>query len=267
MDFIGFATSTSLIAFVCASLVYLFGLQKSEAQSKLNKVAFLLVIIAVTSVTGACLSIVLDDHSVPPSALLLSACVGWLSILGHTFFRFRLMGVFTTPVCALILLMHFYFSETALLKSTDGGWLVIGHVFSAILGQSLAILASAVSLFYLWQQNALKKKILQNMNRDIPALDRLSKILEKALWLAFLFLSLSLLTGAFFTFYYSTEGDDFFVKTIWAVIVWVWYLVILIGRNAMHIAEKRVAQLSVIGFVLIAMTYFGVLLVPSAGGF
>ena len=266
MDFLGFSISSSLVSFTLSALVFLFGLQKSESQSRLNKVGFVFILLAVTSITGACLSLLMDYGAMPATAILLCTCVGWLTIVGHTFFKMRLMGAFTAPVCALILLVYYYSQANEQVITPGDSLFLFVHVLTATVGQSLAIAASAVSIFYLWQQRALKRKRLQDMSSDLPALDRLTSLLARFLWVGFAFLSVGLVTGAFYTSSFLTGENELSFKVIWAIAVWVWYFMILLGRNIFNFPDRRIAQLSVAGFLLIAITYFGVLATPAVGG-
>lgn len=89
-------------------------------------------------------------------------------------------------------------------------------------------------------------------------------------------LSLSLMTGAlFFAPLFSpsgapgislgsASGDNAALiatkaKILWAIAVWSWYLATLVARNILRAPVRIIAKMSVAGFALIALAWFGLL--------
>lgn len=271
MNAIYLLSNLGLLGYALASVVYLLSFpQQSPSQPLLARTAFGLFLVATLAISGAVATLLGQAAFIDSAALLLTAAIAWLAILGQVVFNMRLVGAFVAPLSTLILLIKFFVApmriEAAPLQ--DDSLLLTLHVVPAVLGQAFAIIACAVSLVYLWQQNLLKKKMLDQLPRNIPAIDRLERILTVSLWCGFLFITLGLLSGALYAQLNTASlGLNLPAKVLWAVLVWVWYLATLLARNVFNRPSKRIAQMSLAGFLLLAITYFGMgfLALPGAG--
>jgi ABC-type uncharacterized transport system permease subunit len=264
-------SNLGLLGFALAAVVYLVSFQEAARPVLLARVAFSLFVLATLGVTGAAALQLASASLGESAAVLLTAAIAWLAIVGHLAFNMRIIGAFVAPLSTLILLIKFFVAPMRLADAAprDGnGILLTMHVAPAILGQAFAIIACAVSIVYLWQQNLLKKKLLDQLPRNLPAIDRLDRILAVSLWCGFLFITLGLLSGALYAQLNPTAlGLNLPAKVIWAVLVWVWYLATLLARNVFNRPSKRIAQMSLGGFMLLLFTYFGMgFLRPLGGG-
>ena len=237
----------------------------------LNVVAFLLLTSATVSITLALAAYLGKVPLLELSGLMLTAMISWMAIHGHLQFGLKLVGPFVAPLATLILLVQFLFVplKTGSPLETIPTYLGIGHILSSIVGQAFAIMACAISILYLWQQNLLKKKRLDQLPQSIPAIDQLSRHLVLSLWAGFLFITLGLVTGAlYFQRLEKIPSDtDYLLKVAWAIFVWVWYLATLVALNIFHRPHKRIAQMALGGFALLAISYFGMgILRPLGGG-
>jgi ABC-type uncharacterized transport system permease subunit len=251
--------------------------QVSRWQKSVGQLAFGMFVAATLTLTAALIS--LASRAPLPglstmAGLLLTLVVSWLSILGHLGFKLKMIGAFVAPLATLILLVQSFVAPTSLVQPLqtadlgDLGSLMGLHIIMAVFGQSFAIIACAVSIFYLWQQSLLKKKLINQLPRSLPAIDKLDSLLTLTLWVGFVFITLSLLSGAIYTQLFATRGGDetaaglrggfgLELKVAWAITIWLWYLATLLARNIFNRPGKRIAQMSLGGFVLLAMTYFG----------
>src|SRR5690606_7638515 len=110
--------------------------------------------------------------------------IGWLAIGGHLQFSMRMIGAFVAPLATLILLIQFFVtpSGTAVPEGSASTILRSAHIALAVVGMAFGIIACAVSILFLWQQNLLKKKLLDQLPRTIPAIDKLDRHLTITLW-------------------------------------------------------------------------------------
>jgi len=248
-----------------ASIAYLVTFPKKEhtaSHARLaGRTAFGLLVLATAAVSVALAGVVQHASLGEMSGLLLTSAIGWLAIGGHLQFNMKQIGAFVAPLSTLILLIKFFAAPDAAEPVTSTGELspaMMTHIALAVLGQAFAIIACAVSVLYLWQQNLLKKKLFTQLPSDTPAIDRLDRFLARALWSGFVFITLGLVSGALYVQSTSASGGiPLTAKVLWAVGVWGWYLAILLARNVFNRPSKRIAQMSLAGFVLLAMTYFG----------
>ena len=269
MSAVHLLSNFGLLGFSLAAVVYLASFQRSQRQILVGRLAFTFLAAATAAITGALALTVGDASFAETAALLLTAAIGWLALVGHIFFNMRLVGAFVAPLATLILLVKFFVAPAAIggVEPPSDRIIFDMHIVTAVLGEAFAIIACAVSVVFLWQQNLLKKKLLDQLPNNLPAIDRLDRILSVALWCGFLFLTMSLLTGALHSELNAGRIVlNLLPKVIWAIGVWTWYLAILIARNVFNRPSKRIAQMSLAGFLLLAVSYFGMFFRPLTGG-
>jgi len=261
-------SNIGLLGFAIASVLYLLGVQKSDRWRWATPSAFTLFCGATVSVTICLALIVKESGLLDISGILLTSAVGWLAIAGHVGFNLRLIGAFVAPLATLLLLVQFFLVPMRLLSdmSTPDAILVKTHIAMAIFGQAFAIIACGISILFLWQQNLLKKKLLDQLPQNLPAIDRLEGLLTGSLWAGFVFITLGLLSGALFAQVHAVARQNLDVKIIWAILVWAWYLATLLARNVFGRPSKRIAQMALGGFLLLAVTYFGMGIFRPFGG-
>ena len=268
MDLNQIVNSAGLILFALSSGLFVHAMQRKGQGLTLFRVA----LAALAGGTIASGWMVLQTGSTigwnQVSGHLLASTLGLLSLLVFLRFKVRPIGAFTAPLATLILLFQFFAAPIPAPEGDQAASVLISiHIVMAILGQTFAIGACAVSVLYLWQRNALKKRQLTQMPMQVPAMDRLDSILVRFIWAGFIFISLSLISGAMFVqFYKFTGAPSLHAKVVWAIAVWAWYLAILISRNVLNHPGRRIAQMSLGGFFLLAMSYFGMAFFRSFGG-
>lgn len=203
------------------------------------------------------------------SGYILVCSIGWLSIGWHLKFRMRMMGAFVAPLATLIMLIQLFVSPPGEASSelAAGSWLSMGHVILSVFGMAFAILACALSIFYIWYQSLLKKKLLDQIPQSFPAIDRMERMLVVSLWAGFIFITLGLMSGAIYSqLYVPRTKSGLELKVVWAITVWVWYLATLLAKNVFGKPGRRIAQMSLGGFLLLAMTLFGMGFFRTFGG-
>ena len=270
MSIVHFTSNLGLLGYAIASVLYLLAAQKTRPTTRTGNAAFGLFVVATIAVSVGLGAVARTASLTETAGLLLTSAIGWLAIGGHLQFGMRLIGAFVAPLATLILLIQAF---VAPLKGAPpasaeaGAALVSVHVAMAILGEAFAIIACAVSVVYLWQQNLLKKKLLDQLGQNVPAIDRLAFLLRVSLWSGFIFITLSLVTGALYTQMYEAPASlKLKAKVVWAACVWAWYLATLLAGSVFARPSRRIAQMSLAGFVLIAITYFGMGFFGPLGG-
>lgn len=125
----------------------------------------------------------------------------------------------------------------------------------------LSWIASCVILFVVWQFGPLLKKVIQKVNIDAGMLD---EITYKSIAVGFPIFTLGgLIFGAIWAdqawgVYWSWDP-----KETWSLITWFIYAFYLHGRMIRGWRGKKVAIVSVIGFMAVIFTYLGVNLLLS----
>jgi ABC-type uncharacterized transport system permease subunit len=196
-------------------------------------------------------------HGTTPN--MLAASIAWVTIISWFVWQIELIAAFTSPLIAIILMSGIFFAPNSYpYVTSEQGLAMKLHVSSAVLGQTFAIIACAMSLLFLWLDKKLKNKQLQDVPVKFPGINTLNKSLTVALWAGFIFITISLLSGSF----YAISGQlplsiNLSSKVIWAILVWVWYLAILILKSLLGFRPQKVARMSLVGFFILALSWFG----------
>lgn len=257
MTVVSYTIILALLLLSLATMAYLYSFQAKKQK-------LLLAAVGVTGASGLVLGAAVyftwsAGSGTGSSAILLAFILAWMTVFGYFKFGMKNSGLLTLPVAILVLLGEVFSSTGAALPVDESltSYRNI-HILAAILGECMAIGAFATSLTYLWQHRNLKKKNMPLVSSEVPALDKLSSILDLSLWLGLGFLTVALISGAYF-YLHSLTKEGFAAKIVWAICVWLWYLIILVLRHVLRKSPILTARLSLVGFFILATSLFGIL--------
>ncbi|MFH1075749.1 MAG: c-type cytochrome biogenesis protein CcsB [Pseudomonadota bacterium] len=142
-----------------------------------------------------------------------------------------------------------------LVPALKSNWL-IAHVITCFVGYAAFGISFAVAIMYL-----VRGKDAKPANRllsQLPDQYILERLIYQNIMLGFLFLTMGIITGAVWAnsawgSYWSWDP-----KETWSLITWFVYATVLHARMVKGWAGKRIAYLSIIGFIAVMFTYFGV---------
>lgn len=257
------STHLSLIQFALAAVLNLPLLGSSRLASKIFPTASTFFYVSASSLLVFSLFVKYTEVSLLSSKLELSfvVAIAWLGFLALRYLKLPIFHIFLAPVITCLLLVHLTLDWRRSHASTNSFFenpFLACHIAGAVAGEILAVLAALISLAYLGQRRLLKEKRLVHLIRHLPALDFLENLLIIALGAGFLFLSVALLSGAIFLYQApSWHYPVLVVKLVWALGVWLLYFAALFSRLLFNVSNKRLAQLSVWGFILLVGAYFG----------
>lgn len=256
----------SLLAYALASGFYVHAFPKPDQRQKYIRVGFLSFVLATVSMTVLILTSLSYGHYTQLSGLILVTVISWLTVTGFYTVKLKMLGTFVAPFATFIILLQF-FTAPRQTHVIEGGINILAstHILFSLLGEAFAICACAVSLLYILQQNALKRKQLARINSATPPIDKLERTLVVCLWVGFMFITLALISGAIYTQFSLINIDSpLGMKIIWAMAVWLWYLIILLARNIFNVSGRKIAWMSLWGFLLLSIALFG--LTGTQGG-
>lgn len=147
-----------------------------------------------------------------------------------------------------------------LLPALKSNWL-IAHVMACFIGYSAFALAFGVSIMYL-----AKHRRDQNGNTILsrfPALPVLNELNYQLIMFGFLFLTIGIITGAVWANSAWGRYWGWDPKETWSLITWFLYATLLHARLTRGWDGKRIAYLSLVGFIAVLITYFGVNYLPG----
>jgi len=194
----------------------------------------------------------------------------WGMALVFLFFERRYtvkaLGAFVTP---LIFVLIGYASLlpkeiTPLMPALQSYWLQF-HVITAILAYGGFGVSFAIAVMYLLKEKkSAADKNPEGFAKMLPDLKMLDELNYGAIAFAFPFMTLVIITGAIWAerawgSYWSWDP-----KEVWALITWLIYVVHLHARYTYGWKGHRAAWMSIIGFIAVLITYFGVNLLLSS---
>jgi ABC-type uncharacterized transport system permease subunit len=157
------------------------------------------------------------------------------------------------PLSALAVLSSFWGNKAE--WSHQLSYTVASHIILSILAYSLLTIASLQALLLAYQNRALKNKTLLLNSRLLPPLQTMEALLFEFLWVGELLLSLAILSG--FYFLEDVFAQHLAHKTIFALIAWFIYALLLWGRFKLGWRGNTAIRWALAGFVCLMLAYFG----------
>ncbi len=173
-------------------------------------------------------------------------------------YRQKVIGVFITPLAFLAIAIisitpSIHPRITPLMPALQSNWLTI-HVTTCFFGYAAFAVSFGISILYLFRES----KGEGGGATWLPSLPILDEINYKSIVIGFPMLSLGIITGAAWANYAWGSYWSWDPKETWSLITWFIYAAFLHARITRDWRGKKAAILSVIGFVAVLFTYFGV---------
>jgi len=134
------------------------------------------------------------------------------------------------------------------------------HVTLSILGTIGFAIAFVAGLMYVMQERLLKSKQFNVLYFKLPPLDFLDTLNQRSILFGFPLLTLGILTGAVSAQLTIGSYLSWNSEQVWALITWVFYFVVLMGRVTAGWRAKRAAYLTIVGFAGVILTFLGILM-------
>jgi ABC-type uncharacterized transport system permease subunit len=164
------------------------------------------------------------------------------------------LGVLLFPVAALVVWLEYRFPTVHFL-SQSAAWGLKVHVLVSMLAYSLLTLASVQAVLLAIQDHHLHNRHPGGFVRALPPLQTMESLLFEMIGAGFVLLTLSLVSGFLFL-------DDMFAqhlvhKTVLAVLGWVVFGTLLVGRFRLGWRGRTAITWTLAGFVVLMLAYFG----------
>ncbi len=127
-----------------------------------------------------------------------------------------------------------------------------------MLGTTFLVAAFTASLMYLIQEAQLKKKNFGFIFQRFPALDTIANINNTSLQTGFYLFTIGSALGFVWMLQNNLEEILSSEKIIFSILTWFLYAALIILKKHKPMTPKQTAQWTVIGFILILVTYVGV---------
>ncbi len=189
-----------------------------------------------------------------------SAMIVWLMLMlywaGVFFYRLRGLQLLLYPLSALLLLLSALFPGSPV-GYRLGDWPSMLHIVSSLLAYSLFGITTLIALLMLWLSRDLHKHSLSPSRSFLPPLLSLEKMMFQGMWVGFALLTVSVISGTFFSEATLGKPAAFTHKTVFGVLSWFIYAGLLLKRCMTAWRGKRAAVWTIIGFVCLMLAYAG----------
>jgi len=165
-------------------------------------------------------------------------------------------------LCISVSFVQLFKEPSSLVSSVVPKIWLIGHVGLALTGEACFLLAAVFSLFYLFEEEAIKKKHRLPFALRLPPLKLLEDVSIIFLKVGFLVISVGILIGSYFAT--KAFGKIWIIepKQVLIILVWLIYGFLLAFRFVFNFDGKRIAIWSLSGFSLLILATIGVSFCP-----
>ncbi|MBL7032334.1 MAG: c-type cytochrome biogenesis protein CcsB [Nitrospira sp.] len=189
-------------------------------------------------------------------------CIVTLFFFHEYRYKPKLLSSFILPFVFVLMFLSAVFPReigtiSPVLKSY---WFGI-HVLLAFLGDAAFAMACGIGIMYLIQERHVKSKNINRLFLKLPSLQVLDETNYHLITIGFPLLTLAIITGIIWA---NTAWGTFWrwdPKEVWSLITWFIYALVLHLRLTLGWRGKKAAILSIIGFVIVIFTFFGVTLI------
>ncbi|EGV36636.1 cytochrome C assembly family protein [Neisseria weaveri] len=255
------------IILICLTLVYA-GLsafvwvyhQKRNREEYPLKVE-MSILAAAMLVHGAVLLLpVLQDKVVVMGFGYSVSVIVWLMLMmywtGSFFYCLRGLQLLLYPCVTLALLLGAVFpGKFAGYQIHD--WPFMLHIGSSLLSYSLFGIVTLIAVLILLLNHELHKRKFSPFVSFLPPLLSLEKLMFQGMWLGFLLLTYSVISGTFFAESIFGRPLTFTHKTVFGILSWFIYGSLLLKRSMISWRGKKAAVWTIIAFVVLMLAYSG----------
>jgi cytochrome c-type biogenesis protein CcsB len=175
-------------------------------------------------------------------------------------FKTKIIGSFAIPFAFLAMAYASFSTDISktispLVPALQSNWL-IAHVVTCFVGYAAFAVAAGLGIMYLVKGD--KEPSSSTLRGSLPERAVLDDITHKTMVFGFIWLSAGIITGAVWAnsawgTYWSWDP-----KETWSLITWFFYAITLHARYTRGWSGMRIAYLSILGFVSVIFTYYGV---------
>lgn len=181
---------------------------------------------------------------------------------GFIFFERRYkvttLGSFVVPVALLMLIasstLHSEARQLPPILQSNWFWF---HALLAFASYACFTIAAGVAVMYLIQRSFLKTKQFGALFQKLPSLETMDEISYRCLTVGWPLLTVAIISGSIWS---DKAMGSYWIwdrKQTWSLIIWLIYAALLHGRITIGWRGKRAAILSIIGFIVVLFTFFG----------
>jgi ABC-type uncharacterized transport system permease subunit len=166
--------------------------------------------------------------------------------------RMAALGVIVYPLAAALAPLYEFAGHG---RATDLDWRLQLHAWLALLAYATLALSALIALLLWAQDRALRARHIPPLLRALPPLVQLEALLFRSLWVSFVLLSATLLTGILFV--ENLLAQHLWHKTVLSVLSWMVLGALLFGRWRYGWRGARALKLVLTSMALLLLAFFG----------
>jgi ABC-type uncharacterized transport system permease subunit len=185
--------------------------------------------------------------------LWLALALYWIESFYARMEGLQMLGL---PLAAIGVLLPLAFPSQHLLMNTSSA-MFRAHFLIAMLAYSLFTLAALHALLMMAAERSLHRGRLPRFLANLPPLLTMEALLFRLIHIAFVLLTLTLLSGIFFSETLFGKALSFNHKTVFAILSWLIFAALLTGRHLRGWRGQLALRWTLAGFVALLFAYIG----------
>jgi ABC-type uncharacterized transport system permease subunit len=190
------------------------------------------------------------------AASLVAWAVTLLFLAAVLFQPIESLGVLILPVAAATLLLEWLW-PTRHLALPGASPVQAAHIVISLIAYSLLSIAVVQGLVLGLQERALHRRAAGGFLRSLPPLETMEHLLFRMIAVGFVLLTLTLVSGVFFSEELFGKPLRFTHHTVLSIIAWAIFGVLLAGRRLYGWRGRTAVRWTLAGFTLLVLGYFG----------
>ncbi len=194
--------------------------------------------------------------NLPESLCFFAWCISLTFIVADMRYKINVLGAFILPLVSLLTIVSQVIWEEnhAIPANLRSGW-VYFHSSVAFLAYAAFLLTFVSGILYLIQEKELKHKNFRFLYFRMPSLQVCDELLRRSLFVGFVAMSLTIVTGAFWAQQAWGRFWSWDPKETAALVTWAIYLILVNYRLSSKWRGRIAAYISIIGFASTLFTF------------
>jgi ABC-type uncharacterized transport system permease subunit len=187
------------------------------------------------------------------SIVWLTAMIYWVS---GFFYRLEGLQTLVAPVAAIAVLLPLVLPSLRPLANTELPAFK-AHISIAMLAYSLLTIAALHALLMAAVEHRLHHPAMPSVMTTLPPLLTMETLLFRIIWVGFILLTLTLISGIVFSEEVFGQPLKFTHKTLFGIISWCVFAALLAGRQFYGWRGRIAIRWTLAGFIILLLAYLG----------
>jgi cytochrome c-type biogenesis protein CcsB len=194
--------------------------------------------------------------NLPESLCFFAWCISLAFMIANFRYRINALGAFILPLVSVLLIVSQIIWEEnhSIPPRLKSGW-VYFHSSVAFLAYAAFFLTFISGILYLVQEKELKGKKFRFLYFRLPSLQVCDELLRRSLYVGFVSMSLTIVSGAFWAQQAWGRFWSWDPKETASLITWVIYFMLINYRLSARWHGRRAAYISILGFASALFTF------------